>query len=192
MYPAQLTHSVRTPRQAKANEYTAPALATKPETNDIAHSVPDIDSIVASAPGIALSTPPSATASASASTLSPGQDIQELLQEADPISPLLHDFTDFVTTFPLRPDGGDGATIDTVTWRKLGEATYSEVYVVTCRTRETVVKIIPLCVPTPTPATPQEQVHKELPQTSYCGDVKREIAISRALATTHGYPQLKV
>ena len=97
-------------------------------------------------------------------------------------SPSLHDFTTFVST-PLPPFAPNS------TWRKLGEASYSEVFsVVDSNGSEMVVKIIPIALESPVEGGAEvETVREDLPYSSECAAVLREIKISQGVGGMDGF-----
>ena len=114
-------------------------------------------------------------------------------------------FSSFIDDFHLIPPS---ITSSMTTWKKIGEATYSEVFTASFsslsigrerpETQEVVVKIIPLYMESlaPPPAGLQEQQddEKEIPQTSLWQDIEREIRITSLLSDSSvsgGYPCLK-
>lgn len=91
-------------------------------------------------------------------------------------SPTLSDFTAFVATPP--------APFGSAPWRKLGEASYAEVYTtLDAQGRDMVVKIIPITLPGAADAVGEDE---DMPSTSEVDSIEREVGISALVSTTQG------
>jgi len=140
---------------------------------------------------VVAQTPPQTPQTPRLSTLPISPEFGPLLQACTIPALQPYDFTSFIRHFPLLLSG--------TRWTKLGEATYSEVFVASSANatselggEETiVVKVIPLHMPD---KDNQANGSIETPQTSLCKDVAREVEITKMLAedgTDTGYPGLR-
>ncbi|EIW82311.1 hypothetical protein CONPUDRAFT_123093, partial [Coniophora puteana RWD-64-598 SS2] len=104
--------------------------------------------------------------------------LRPLLAECGQTTP--HEFSAFVETFPFDPiiassaDDSDSVPLDAREgFRKIGEASYSEVFGI----GGVVLKVIPLCSPSP----PVRVVEEDLPPPSDAEDVLREMIVTRMM-----------
>jgi len=104
--------------------------------------------------------------------------LRPLLAECGQTTP--HEFSAFVETFPFDPiiassaDDSDSVPLDAREgFRKIGEASYSEVFGI----GGVVLKVIPLCSPSP----PARVVEEDLPPPSDAEDVLREMIVTRMM-----------
>ncbi|GAA99126.1 uncharacterized protein L969DRAFT_94304 [Mixia osmundae IAM 14324] len=118
-------------------------------------------------------------------TCRPRSDLRRLLTLCEQEQP--YTFDSFVGQFPLVTLCAD----QVLSWRKIGEASYSEVFTASANAwyshaTSTVVKIIPIVSPSP-------NANMELAATSQPADIEREIEISYLLEQSHvpGYAKLR-
>ncbi|GJN91813.1 hypothetical protein Rhopal_004836-T1 [Rhodotorula paludigena] len=86
-----------------------------------------------------------------------------------------------------QPCATSGALATSAEWRKIGEASYSEVFATTdAHGDELVVKVIPIASPRSDDAGARAQETEAMPFMSECEAVRREIEVSRAMGGEEG------
>ena len=115
-------------------------------------------------------------------------DLERLTQTAT--LPIVQDFTDFLSSPPVLSLLDSSQRASGLKIRKIGEASYSEVFAVTIREeKEIVVKVIPLYDPSTAPSTTssiEPGTRGSHPDTSAPGDVLRELEITKRMCELPG------
>ncbi|KAG9040280.1 hypothetical protein FRB95_000210 [Tulasnella sp. JGI-2019a] len=116
--------------------------------------------------------PPQSNDTSSVASTVP-KDLQRLLKSCE--QPGVLDFDAFVSTYPF--DDIHGANAGAIRFRKIGEATYSEVFAI----GDVVLKVVPLLLGGQ--SSPSSQV--ELPCVSPSADVENEILVTKLVGNAH-------
>jgi hypothetical protein len=132
---------------------------------------------------LSIETEPFASPSASTSTLSPIQEFNRLV--AASTSTQVHDFSTFISSPAvmslLDPDSGSNSSSSSAL-RKIGEASYSEVFSMgIVGGKKIVIKVIPLVN-----HETGDVASEDIPDTSYPRDVLRELEITQRMGEGEG------
>ena len=162
-------------------ENVAPAPIPTPEETE------PIERICQPSPAVSVVAPSSPPEPLSSITPAPSLPTLPIPAQLLPIlakstSPFLHDFSTF-TTSPLPPFA------PSPTWKKLGEASYSEVFSVADSNGDAmVIKIIPIALGSPGGQEEEvDELREDLPYSSECSAVLREIGISQGVGEMEGF-----